>query len=104
MSADPVLGLALRALSNAGAETVADLRREVAAWFDEGMNHVSGWYQRQAQLIIFVIGAVVAVSANVSTVHVVRDQLLTCRPQGNASHESVPNPSVNQPSNTDNCP
>ena len=73
MSADPVLGPALRALSNAGAETVADLRREVAAWFDEGMNRVSGWYQRQAQLIIFVIGAVVAVSANVSTVHVVRD-------------------------------
>ena len=73
VSADPVLGPALRALSNAGAETVADLRRKVAAWFDEGMNRVSGWYQRQAQLIIFVIGAVVAVSANASTVHVVRD-------------------------------
>ena len=73
VSADPVLGPALRALSNAGAETVADLRREIAAWFDEGMNRVSGWYRRKAQLIIFVIGAVVAVSANASTVHVVRD-------------------------------
>ena len=70
---DPVLGPALRALSNAGAETVADLRREIADWFDEGMNRVSGWYRRQAQLIIFVIGAVVAVSANASTVHVVPD-------------------------------
>ena len=70
---DPVLGPAFRALSNAGAETVADLRREIANWFDEGMNRVSGWYRRRAQLIIFVIGAVVAVSANASTVHVVRD-------------------------------
>ena len=73
VSADPVLGPALRALSNAGAETVVDLRREIAAWFDEGMNRVSGWYRRQAQLIIFVIGAAVAVAANASTVHVVRD-------------------------------
>ena len=39
---DPVLGPALRALGNAGAETVADLRREIADWFDEGMNRVSG--------------------------------------------------------------
>ena len=70
---DPVLGPAFRALSHAGAETVADLRREIAAWFDEGMNRVSGWYRRRTRLIIFVIGAAVAVSANASTVHVVRD-------------------------------
>ena len=70
---DPVLGPALRALGNAGAETVADLRREIADWFDEGMNRVSGWYRRKAQGYIFVIGAVVAISANASTVHVVRD-------------------------------
>ena len=70
---DPVLGPAFRALSNAGAETVADLRREIADWFDEGMNRVSGWYRRKAQGYIFVIGAVVAISANASTVHVVRD-------------------------------
>ena len=80
---DPVLGPAFRALSHAGAATVADLRREIAAWFDEGMNRVSGWYRRRTRLIIynrrrtrliiFVIGAVVAVSANASTVHVVRD-------------------------------
>ena len=70
---DPVLGPAIRALSNAGAETVADLRCEIAAWFDEGMNRVSGWYRRRAQRYIFLIGAVVAGSANASTLHVVRD-------------------------------
>ena len=73
MAAPSALGPALRALSNAGAATVADYRREIAAWFDEGMNRVSGWYRRQSQAIIFLIGAVVTVSANASTVHIVRD-------------------------------
>ena len=63
----------LRALTHLGAETVDDLRRQVAGWFDEGMNRVSGWYRRQTQLIIFAIGAVVTVSSNASTVHVVQD-------------------------------
>ena len=70
---DPILGPAFRALSHAGAETVADLRGEIADWFDEGMNRVSGWYRRRTQLIVFVIGTVVAFSANASTIHVVRD-------------------------------
>ena len=70
---DSTLKPALRALTNLGAETVDDLRRQVAGWFDEGMNRVSGWYRRQTQMIIFAIGAIVAVSANASTVHVVQD-------------------------------
>ena len=37
------------------------------------MNRVSGWYRRRTQLIIFAIGAAVAVSANASTLHVARD-------------------------------
>ena len=37
-SGDSVLGRALRALSSAGAQTVAELRTEIAAWFDDGMN------------------------------------------------------------------
>ena len=72
---DSALKPPLRALTNLGAETVDDLRRQVADWFDEGMNRVSGWYRRQTQLIIFAIGAVVAVSANASTVHVVQGPL-----------------------------
>ena len=70
---DSELKAPLRAMANLGAEKVDDLRHQVAGWFDEGMNRVSGWYRRQTQLIIFAIGAVVAVSANASTVHVVQD-------------------------------
>ena len=73
VSGDPVLGRALRALSSTGAETVAELRTEIAAWFDDGMNRVSGWYRRQTQWIIFAIGAAVTLFANASTVHVASD-------------------------------
>ena len=69
VSGDPVLGRALRALSSTGVETVAELRTEIAAWFDDGMNRVSGWYRRQTQWIIFAIGAGVTLFANASTVH-----------------------------------
>ena len=72
-SGDPVLGRALRALSRAGTKTVADLQTEVAVWFDDGMNRVSGWYRRQTQLMVFVIGAIVTLFTNASTVHVARD-------------------------------
>ena len=72
-SGDRVLGRALRALTSAGAQTLADVRTEIAAWFDDGMNRVSGWYRRQTQLIILIIGVLVTLFANASTVHVAGD-------------------------------
>lgn len=69
----PELERALRALSRSGAQTVSDLRTEIAAWFDDSMNRVSGWYRRQTQLIIFIIGAFVTLFANASTVHMASD-------------------------------
>lgn len=37
-------------------------------WFNETMNRASGWYKRQAQLILFIIGIWVAYTFNVDTV------------------------------------
>lgn len=54
---------------------MAELRTEIAAWFDDGMNRVSGWYRRQTQWIIFAIGAGVTLFANASTVHDVAGDL-----------------------------
>ena len=68
-----VLGPTLRALAPHGVDTVDGLRGQVAGWLDEGMNRVSGWYKRRAHVLIFVIGAVVTVAANASTLHVARD-------------------------------
>ena len=100
VSDDPVLGPALRALSNAGAKTVADLRGEIAAWFDDGMRRVSGWYRRQTQLIIFIIGVVVTVSANASTVHVVRDLWQDDALRYSVAQEAISMASTTQSSDT----
>ncbi len=40
-------------------------------WFDDTMNRVSGWYKRQATKILFVIGFVLALFLNVSTIDIV---------------------------------
>lgn len=40
-------------------------------WFDDTMNRVSGWYKRQATKVLFVIGLVLAITFNVSTIEIV---------------------------------
>ncbi|HEY7372021.1 MAG TPA: hypothetical protein VIF57_07555, partial [Polyangia bacterium] len=49
--------------------SVEKLRAQVAAWFDAGMDRVSGGYKRQAQLFTFLIGLAVAALLNIDTFH-----------------------------------
>ena len=53
-------------------ENVDDARRRLAAWFDEGMNRVGGWYKRKTELYILVIAAVLTVSLNADSLAVAR--------------------------------
>lgn len=46
----------------------------IAAWFDSGMDRVSGWYKRSTHWILFWIGLVIAVVMNVNTI-VIADYL-----------------------------
>lgn len=41
-------------------------------WFDETMQRASGWYKRQVQVIIFIIGFLLAVIFNVDTITIVK--------------------------------
>jgi len=53
-----------------------DINHAVAnleAWFDSGMDRVSGWYKRLSSRIIFVIALVLAVSLNIDLIHVSRE-------------------------------
>ena len=70
---DQTLATMLHAMATSRAKTVADLQPELAAWFDEGMSRVAGWYRRRTKRIILAVAAFVTVLANASTVHVVRD-------------------------------
>jgi len=62
-----------RALQVAVGEAKGDVdraRASLEAWFDSTMDRVSGLYKRESQLILLVIGLVLAVSLNIDAVRV----------------------------------
>jgi len=61
---------ALLTLIDAAGNDIAQVRTNIEQWFDSTMDRVSGWYKRRKQFWIFVIGLIVALVMNVSTVTV----------------------------------
>ena len=55
---------ALRSQSSGDTEFVLRLR----SWYDELMERAAGWYKRSAQVSLFAIGLVIAVTFNIDTV------------------------------------
>ena len=51
---------------------MAATRRSLEAWFDDGMDRVSGWYKRKTQFVLFAIGLVIAVGLNVDSIAIGR--------------------------------
>jgi len=47
---------------------VDKLTSSIEQWYDDAMDRVSGWYKRQSQIIILVIGAVLACGLNADSV------------------------------------
>lgn len=47
-------------------------RASIETWYDDAMDRVSSWYKRSTQGILFLIGLVFAVAANVDTVTITR--------------------------------
>lgn len=47
---------------------VVQMRSEIAAWFDNGMDRIGGVYKRQTQLWSFIIGVSIAAAWNVDTI------------------------------------
>jgi hypothetical protein len=46
-------------------------QQNIAAWYESGMDRVSGWYKRSARRVLLVIGLMVAVLCNVDTIQIV---------------------------------
>ncbi|MHA4808647.1 hypothetical protein ACX0G9_11105 [Flavitalea flava] len=61
-----ILQLHLRA----GMYTIEDFARKLEDWFDDSMNRVSGWYKRQVQVILLLIGFIMALIFNVDTLEI----------------------------------
>jgi hypothetical protein len=52
---------------------------KVGAWFDEGMDRVSGWYKRRTQFLLLLVGTAVAIGLNADSIAIAR-QIATTKP------------------------
>lgn len=52
---------------------IMKFRASLEKWFNEMMERVSGWYKRQVQWIVFIIGFCIAASFNVDTFKIVHN-------------------------------
>jgi hypothetical protein len=41
---------------------------KIESWYDDTMDRVSGWYKRQVQFILFILGMLIAITFNVNTI------------------------------------
>ena len=48
------------------------IKGELVAWFDNGMDRVSGWYKRWAQLVAFIVALILASGLNIDSIGVAR--------------------------------
>ncbi|PSJ40961.1 hypothetical protein [Allosphingosinicella deserti] len=70
--ADPrVRRAVLIALDNARGD-LDQARLNLQAWFDSGMDRVSGWYRKETQWILLALGLFTAMTLNIDTLHVAK--------------------------------
>jgi hypothetical protein len=69
---NPQVEKALMTLLDAAGDDIAKARENIEAWYDSAMERVSGWYKRYSQVIIFILGFVVAGLMNADTVSIAR--------------------------------
>ncbi len=69
---DPKLKQGLTTLIKQANGDIAQLQRNIETWFDDAMDRVNGWYKRQTQVILFVLGLVVTLLLNADTIYIVQ--------------------------------
>jgi len=63
---------ALTSLIDAAGNDVSKARENIETWFNSGMDRVSGWYKRRAQIVIFVIALVVTIGVNADSITIAK--------------------------------
>ncbi|MGE5845514.1 MAG: hypothetical protein ACM34O_02235 [Ignavibacteria bacterium] len=75
----------LKSFLNDAGNNIEKFKTNLEKWFNDMMERASGWYKRQIQYIVLIIGLVLAISFNVNTLEIVdrlskdknaRDQIL----------------------------
>ncbi len=67
---DPTLKQGIIALIKQANGNIALLQQNIENWFDDAMDRVSGWYKRQAQVLLFCLGLGLALAVNADTVYI----------------------------------
>ncbi len=63
---------ALIALVDAAGDDVSKARENIEDWFNNSMDRVSSWYKRRTQVIILILGMLVAVAVNADTIAIIK--------------------------------
>jgi hypothetical protein len=66
---DPQLKAAIEALWATSSNDVDKFKNNIAVWFDNSMDRVSGWYKRRTQWVSFVVALVIAVIFSVNVLY-----------------------------------
>jgi hypothetical protein len=66
---DPQLRQLLQGMYSRSEGEISRLQQQLADWFDNGMDRLSGMYKRQTQLISFLVALAIAVLFNIDSVH-----------------------------------
>ena len=69
---DSALRGALLPLIEAAGNDISAIRQNIEGWYNATMDRVSGWYKRRTQVIIAILGLVIAGSMNVDAVAITR--------------------------------
>jgi len=72
MMADSSIKTALTAFANQAGEDLNQFKSSLTSWYNDVMDHASGWYKRNTQKILIGIAVVLCVLNNVDTVDLVR--------------------------------
>jgi hypothetical protein len=51
---------------------IGDAQRAIEAWYDDGMDRVTGWYKRKTQTWTMVMAIIITIAVNADTVHIAR--------------------------------
>jgi hypothetical protein len=91
---------AMRRLWHQSGSDVTRFRADAEAWFDDGMERLSGWYKRRTQVLLWILGLVFAVALDADTIRIaetlwndqtlrqlVVDQAQHANPAQGASHQ-----------------
>jgi hypothetical protein len=63
---------ALSALADSAGKDIAEFQRRLENWYNDAMDRISGWYKKYTQNILMVIGLILAIAFNVSSIRVAK--------------------------------